>query len=370
MLRGQWSGPYAGTNSGEIIAEFDEVDSRIVGTITAYPADPKYPPVFVPVVIPAGLTSLDQVFPVYPIDWNTGDPVPWETVAANYPGITMARVVDTKWRLSQDDTLYAGWTSETGHGLAVLTRGTPSAPSTRVPLPITTWEEFKIYTVKFPPHRYLFRGQSSNQWRLRTHFHRTGRADLRRFTRDDVQMLHRNLTGLTTHYFDIRDPIQNGAFHALIQHHGYPTPLLDWTASPYVAAYFAYRPVKKTERVDDQKVRILIFDSQQWTNDFNQVLKFTPARRHFSLFAPIGINNSRLVPQQAISSISNVDDIEGYLEEREQERQKTYLTVIDLPKSERQKVMQELGMMGITAGSLFPGLDGACEQLRERYFDY
>jgi hypothetical protein len=27
------------------------------------------------------------------------------------------------------------------------------------------------------------------------------------------------------------------------------------------------------------------------------------------------------------------------------------------------------GMMGIAAGLLFPGLDGACEELRERYFE-
>jgi len=26
--------------------------------------------------------------------------------------------------------------------------------------------------------------------------------------------------------------------------------------------------------------------------------------------------------------------------------------------------------MGITAGSLFPGLDGACEELRERFFEF
>jgi hypothetical protein len=33
-------------------------------------------------------------------------------------------------------------------------------------------------------------------------------------------------------------------------------------------------------------------------------------------------------------------------------------------------VMQKLSKMGITADSLFPGLDGACEELRERNFSF
>jgi hypothetical protein len=41
---------------------------------------------------------------------------------------------------------------------------------------------------------------------------------------------------------------------------------------------------------------------------------------------------------------------------------------IDLPVSERSIVARDLAMMGITAGSLLPGLDGACEQLKERFF--
>jgi len=32
-------------------------------------------------------------------------------------------------------------------------------------------------------------------------------------------------------------------------------------------------------------------------------------------------------------------------------------------------VIRELGYMGITAGAMFPGLDGACEELRERNSD-
>jgi hypothetical protein len=46
----------------------------------------------------------------------------------------------------------------------------------------------------------------------------------------------------------------------------------------------------------------------------------------------------------------------------------TYLQAIDLPATDRQAVMQELAMMGVTAGALFPGIDGACESLREQNF--
>jgi hypothetical protein len=46
-----------------------------------------------------------------------------------------------------------------------------------------------------------------------------------------------------------------------------------------------------------------------------------------------------------------------------------YLKAIDIPWRERSKVMRELRYMGITAGAMFPGLDGICEELKELNFD-
>ncbi len=108
---------------------------------------------------------------------------------------------------------------------------------------------------------------------------------------------------------------------------------------------------------------------KSWNVDQPKSQLISPARPHFTFLSPISIDNPRTIPQQAISSVTNVDDIENFIEWQEKRTGKNYLTVIDLPASERSQIMQELAMMGITAGSLFPGLDGACEQLKERFFN-
>jgi hypothetical protein len=160
-------------------------------------------------------------------------------------------------------------------------------------------------------------------------------------------------------------------FFNLVQHHGYPTPLLDWTYSPYVGAFFAYHQLANSEArtaTADDKVRIFMFDQRSWRNTYLQIPKVASCPPHFSIQEFISIENERLIPQQSISSITNIDDIESYIRSKESPERK-YLQMIDLPLSERPHVMRELSIMGITAGSLFPGLDGACEELKERNFD-
>jgi hypothetical protein len=145
---------------------------------------------------------------------------------------------------------------------------------------------------------------------------------------------------------------------------------LDWTYSPYVGAFFAYHQVKNSEASaarENDKVRIFMFDQIAWREKFAQFPKVTGVVPHFSLMEFIAIDNERLIPQQSISGLTNIDDIETYIRGF-QTPENQYLQIIDLPLRERNFVMRELSTMGITAGSLFPGLDGACEELRERFF--
>lgn len=83
----------------------------------------------------------------------------------------------------------------------------------------------------------------------------------------------------------------------------------------------------------------------------------------------IAINNPRLVPQQAVTTATNLYDIEAYVLEKEAETGVKLLQAIDIPARERREAMVDLRFMGITAGSMFPSIDGICEELRERNFD-
>jgi hypothetical protein len=120
---------------------------------------------------------------------------------------------------------------------------------------------------------------------------------------------------------------------------------------------------------ETDRVRIFLFDQKQWHNVYKRYMSLTTSSLHLSIMEFIAIDNERVIPQQAVSIVTNIDDIEQYIRFCEDMQKKQFLSIIDLPVKERTKVLRELSYMGITAGSLFPGLDGACEELRDKFFE-
>jgi hypothetical protein len=359
-------------NDGRLVIELDERANRHVGKVYFYPSTPNYPPLVGALDLPIAPGTIDFSVSLFPMD-SIGLPILDKAVQAErFPNWTLPGALPVRCERA-DSGLTLTWTTATGkeHRFEVPRNGADQ-PSTLKVLPIHSWNDFKAHIAERRHYQFVFRGQNS-PWKLRTPFHRTGRADLAHFFDSDIPILHRALSGSTRIPFNPDDARHNAAFLSMIQHHGYPTPLLDWTYSPFVAAYFAYKARLHELGSSTDLVRVLIFDKHGWCNQIQQIFSTDHRWPHFTIVEPLALNNPRLIPQQALSSYTTVDDIEAYIAQREAAlpfERTPFLEAIDLPANEGPIVMRDLTRMGITAASLFPGLDGICEEMRLRNFVY
>jgi hypothetical protein len=229
-----------------------------------------------------------------------------------------------------------------------------------------TWDEFKYFVgglIK-KGQEPIFRGEGSNGHRLKSSFHRENRLDLRRYEAEAWDQLVQHVMAATSRQYDRKNPQDFGALLSLAQHHGFPTPLLDWSKSPYIAAFFAFADRSRQTNAH----RIYMLDSKAWAHDTTQAWHFADPRPAVTLREFAAQGNPRHLPQQSVHTYTNVEDIEAWIRLKEKENKKQYLTIIDMLHSEREFAMKELSYMGVTAAALLPGLDGVCQTLKERLF--
>jgi hypothetical protein len=227
------------------------------------------------------------------------------------------------------------------------------------------WEKFKELAL-CQDNGSIFRGQPQN-WSLKTSFHRTGRADLVSYLDKEVPDLERHVNATSLHTYDISSDKSLGALLNLGQHHGYPTPLLDWTRSPFVAAYFAF--ANEVETNASEHVTIFMFKEQEWVDGYGKHAPLRTPNSHVAVLELPIHDNPRVMPQQSVIMYSNVVNIESYIKFIGELQGTSYLSAFQIPVKERKKALRDLSLMGITKGSLFPGLDGICQQLKVRHFE-
>ena len=231
---------------------------------------------------------------------------------------------------------------------------------------ISTWEGFRAWVddVRTNDRSAIFRGIARSSYGLKTSFHRTGRVDLERFRDSDFPMF-RDLAETIGGIKFTGAPEDNGALWGYAQHHGFPTPLLDWTESPYIAAYFAFSERLENQKLnDDEPVKIYYLNGKFVEINRPMNVKISDVYPRVWVFKPSSKGNQRLVFQQGLFLMSNILEIEAYLVSLNKEN----LRAIEMPVALARKVIDELAYMGVNHLSLFPGLDGAAKHAMYKQF--
>lgn len=365
-MKGQWMGSYTGTVDGRIMINIDHVDTHFEISAYLIPDNEILPPTYASIVSPNIENEFTAEAKLFPIDRRTMFVDLWENIKTSYPDdVVHSDTANVNFKLNND---YLEVKAISNIGIEVYTKiAVPSGSETsKVNKTKASWDEFKRIISKNYKSGFIFRGQTK-PWKLRTAFHRQGRFRIDAFNEKDINQLYMKLGGVIDYHLDLNNPQHLGAFVNLLQHHGYPTPLLDWSHSPYVAAFFAFRDLPKNYKKRDN-VRIYIFDKDAWVRQNTYTPFLIRPYPYLSVMEFIPFNNPRVVPQQALTTVTNISDIEKYILDKESEMKCNFIRAIDIPCSERDKVMSDLKFMGITAGSMFPGIDGVCEEMKENNF--
>ena len=216
----------------------------------------------------------------------------------------------------------------------------------------------------------LFRGHSNASWKLQTTLERFSDQTFNTFnyyrTISAVRPAVISITGkewnIPKFEEDNVEPLVTGyEFMVYLRHHGFPSPLLDWTRSPYVAAFFAFRSQQMPK---NGKVAIYAYVEHPCKGRLQK--EGSPILYGLGAYVE---SHKRHYAQQCQYTVCLKQVEKGYVYCSHESAfanngsEQGELTKFTLPASERRSVLKKLHRMNVTAFSLFGSEESLMETL-------
>lgn len=232
---------------------------------------------------------------------------------------------------------------------------------------LDSWDKFHDVTDKLLKlGDFIWRGQRCD-WSLKSKFDRIVKSNREEKLKEHQNAFRRAIKGRRGNN---PPQLKEEDLWSLGSHFGLATPLLDWTESPFVATYFAFR--EKDTHVEPELnepfrfIYALSKDLRRWGPA--ESLDSMPLDHYIKFVEPLSDENPRLLNQKGLFTIpmSEKIDIEEtvqwcYAEDPSKGKSRVIFIKIRVPKSERQECLRNLDRMNINHATLFPDLIGAAD---------
>lgn len=198
------------------------------------------------------------------------------------------------------------------------------------------------------PNR-AFRGHANCEWSPLPVAWRPGQAGLDREEEFKVwkRMVRR---------FVPQQPLSDVEFLVLAQHYGIPTSLLDWTANPLVALYFACLPVQDGQgnqiRTDGEVIQFNTLGFH--TISKNESVSLFKERRSRPLLLDTAFMNARTLAQDSMMTLHCEDEVPIEV-----------TPVFRIQHANKGEIKVALQLFGISETRIFPDLTVAATAFKE-----
>ncbi|EHQ91082.1 FRG domain-containing protein [Desulfosporosinus youngiae] len=235
-------------------------------------------------------------------------------------------------------------------------------------LDLSSWREFsRLVTGRtFSTSQVIWRGQRVAEWLLESTWGRT----LKKLDIDGLlPYRHFKYAGRGRGRENPEIMESDDDWWASGQHYGSVTPLLEWTASPFTAAYFAF-----CKDSDEQDQRAIYSFALRTAKVINSKLKIkNPGIHEDNLLVrfinPAFDNHSGLIKSRGLFTKSPTGvDIEQWVRKNVSlvDDKEIVLVKLTLPNSERTKILKALNRMNINQARLFPDQQQALNYKKRR----